>query len=59
MTTKMREVCIKEIEIIIKTTNVAAFKDKIAETCVFTYSIISHEIQSQNKAMYLTNAQIK
>jgi hypothetical protein len=30
MTTKMREVCIKEIEIIMKTTNLAAFKEKIA-----------------------------
>jgi hypothetical protein len=31
MTTKMREVCIKEIEIIMKTTNLTSFKKKIAE----------------------------
>jgi hypothetical protein len=30
MTTKMREVCIKKIEIIMKNTNLAAFKEKIA-----------------------------
>jgi hypothetical protein len=31
MTTKMREVCIKENEIIMKTTNLTSFKKKIAE----------------------------